>query len=159
MDIDFIALANLYEAVYSRYGDDLTFSTDGEAVPREEINAVLGKHGFVLNEEKFKIQRKGRSQYVTGLTVSDSHQPHVPRSIKRSLRLETHFIFKYGAESHLRHHVERKTKPRLIKSPTEQTLGGWMYYVNGIDKKFMKGLERHLTLVLQRKKTKNQSTQ
>jgi RNA-directed DNA polymerase len=36
--------------------------------------------------------RAGHAQYVTGLSVNDPSGPHIPRHVKRFLRLEIHHV-------------------------------------------------------------------
>ncbi len=102
MDKDLFNLGIRYDCEYTRYADDITFSGD-ESVPlKEEIEEIFNKHGFQLNHNKFKIQRRGKSQYVTGLTVFDKEHPRLPKKIKKNLRMRLYYATKYGLENHFK---------------------------------------------------------
>lgn len=85
---------------YTRYCDDLTFS--GSFDPREVIGFIrreLKQRGFLLNEQKTRIQRRGRQQCVTGIVVNE--KPSIPLPYRRRLRQELHFCRKFGAADHM----------------------------------------------------------
>ncbi len=143
LDTNFLALAEKNGATYTRYGDDITISSDETVPNREEIEAVITKHGFTPNRDKYRIQRKGGSQYVTGLTVCDSEQPHIPRRIKRSLRLESYYIKKYGEDNHFSYLKRNKKFPRILgPRSVPYSLMGWVHYISGIDGRFANWLRR-----------------
>ena len=85
---------------YTRYCDDMTFSGDFE--PTEVIRFVrteLRKLGFLLNEQKTRIQRPGQQQTVTGIVVNE--KPSIPAVYRRKLRQELYYCRKYGIQEHL----------------------------------------------------------
>ena len=136
LDTDFLALAARYGATYTRYGDDITISGDQGVPTRDEIEAVIAQHRFLMNDRKYRVQRKGGSQYVTGLTVCDPKGPHIPRRLKRRLRLETYFLRKDGAgHEHLKYHTARGTRHVgiLPLKVTRYTVAGWIYFISAID--------------------------
>lgn len=60
---------------YSRYADDMTFSSmhnvyqeNGEV--RQEISRIIKEQGFTMNDNKTRLQKAGARQEVTGLTVN-----------------------------------------------------------------------------------------
>jgi RNA-directed DNA polymerase len=102
MDIELETLAQRHGAVFSRYADDISFSSSG-AVPRQsEIAACIERHGFEIAESKTRTSILGQAHYVTGLSVTDPTQPHIPRKKKRRLRQELYYAKKYGLDEHLR---------------------------------------------------------
>ena len=85
---------------YTRYCDDMTFSGDFD--PAEVIRFIrleLKKMGFLLNEQKTKIQRPGRQQTVTGIVVNE--RLSIPTDYRRKLRQELYFCRKFGIREHL----------------------------------------------------------
>ncbi|MEH2303386.1 MAG: reverse transcriptase family protein [Nostoc sp.] len=99
LDQDFARLAQQYNCSYSRYADDITFS--GDLTPgKKDIEKCLNKYEFELNPAKWKHQRRGRSQYVTGLTVFDNTKPRIPKFIKKQLRQILYYASKYGWDNH-----------------------------------------------------------
>ena len=100
MDTQMISLADAHDCTYTRYADDMAFS--GPRVPQDDaVAAILKTNGFALRDGKCYRQYKGRSQYVTGLTVADSERPRLPRRLKHRLRLVFYYIEKYGLQNHL----------------------------------------------------------
>jgi len=95
-------LARGQGCVYTRYADDLTFS-GATLPPATAITAVLAEHGFRLRDGRCRIQRRGRAQYVTGLTVFDGVAPRVARAVKRRLRLALYYMAKYVVADHVAH--------------------------------------------------------
>ena len=85
---------------YTRYCDDMTFSGDFD--PVEVIRFVrleLKKLGFLLNEQKTRIQRPGQQQTVTGIVVNEKLS--VPADYRRKLRQELYYCKKFGIQEHL----------------------------------------------------------
>ena len=85
---------------YTRYCDDMTFS--GTFEPTEVIQFArleLGKLGFLLNEQKTRIQRSGQQQIVTGIVVNKKMS--IPTSYRHKLRQELYYCKKFGIQGHL----------------------------------------------------------
>lgn len=98
-------LASEYNCSYSRYADDITFSTnknsflphlakkkivDGKDVyyPGEKLITVIEKNGFRINVDKFRLQFKHQRQEVTGLVTN--HKLNVLRTYIREIRALLH---------------------------------------------------------------------
>ena len=101
MDSRLAELAERYGVVYSRYADDMTFSSDKDLlhVPDGEffqrVRAVVESHGFTLNEKKTRLQRRGQQrQEVTGLNVTD--KVNTTRSYMREIRSQLYIWERYG---------------------------------------------------------------
>ena len=78
---------------FSRYADDLTFSTDVAGKPKmslvmSRVRAIVREEGFAINEEKGRVQRAARRQQVTGIVVNDKLS--VPREDLRRVRAILH---------------------------------------------------------------------
>ncbi len=90
LDNDLTRLAKAFHCSYSRYADDITFSTNQKEFPKEiaeivydeeskEIKHVSGCvlkrfisiNGFKINETKTRIQNKNNRQSVTGITINE----------------------------------------------------------------------------------------
>ena len=85
---------------YTRYCDDMTFSGDFD--PAEVIRFVrleLKKMGFLLNEQKTRIQRPGQQQTVTGIVVNEKLS--IPADYRRKLRQELYYCRKFGILEHM----------------------------------------------------------
>ena len=138
LDKKLIKIAKKYTLTYSRYADDITFSSTQSSFPKaiaswEGVNPVtsnieLGEilihqiktSGFQVNYEKVRMQIRTVRQEVTGLTVNEF--PNISRSYIRNLRGALHAWRKYGlleAENTL---IEKyATSPPNI--PTEERDG------------------------------------
>jgi RNA-directed DNA polymerase len=124
LDADMLALAQSAGAVYSRYADDMTFS--GDDIPKPvSVEHVLKRYGFALRDGHCYQQRRGRNQYVTGLTIADKIKPRLPRRLKRNLRLALHYIEKFGFKAH----AIRTGADELEMS----RLSGMLDYVNSVE--------------------------
>ncbi len=90
MDLRLAKLAESRKAVYSRYADDLTFSSDDShlngLIPA--IDAIVSDCGYRINRKKTLVMRSGRRQSVTGLVVN--RELNAPRELRRNLRAQFH---------------------------------------------------------------------
>lgn len=102
IDVDLKALAENAGAVYSRYADDMSFSGDGALPDLDDVRRILAAGGFTVADDKTRRSKIGQAHFVTGLSVSDPKQPHVPREMKRRLRQELYYSRKFGALDHFR---------------------------------------------------------
>ena len=108
-------LAKKYGLRYSRYADDITFSSmhyiyseDGDFI--RDLKEIIAANHFTINEKKTRLQKKGERQEVTGLVLSD--KVNVVRTYTREIRTLLHIWEKYGSlavnESYMRY---RKCNP------------------------------------------------
>lgn len=76
MDMMLLSIVKKYKVNYTRYADDLTFSTNDIRIIEkfdsflEDVNKVVKKSGFNINEEKTRLQYNSSRQVVTGLVVN-----------------------------------------------------------------------------------------
>lgn len=136
------------QITYSRYADDLYFSTDLDNIPLTEITRTIEGYDFKLNEKKTKFMSKGKKQYVTGLTVFDIKYPRISKRRKRNIRLEIHYLSKFGYKRHIRKKlIKSGINPKdpdfksHIAAETEITrnkLYGWLHFINAVEPEFSK---------------------
>ncbi|PTO71413.1 reverse transcriptase family protein [Vibrio splendidus] len=76
LDYQLGKIASKYDLTYSRYADDLTFSTNN--LKRISANKIISRvtecvkrNGFVINNPKTKIMYNNQRQMVTGIIVND----------------------------------------------------------------------------------------
>ncbi len=82
---------------YTRYCDDLTFSSDKPlSNVFVKVSKMLDEMGFELNQKKTCFVTNHSRLSVTGLTVNSKLS--VAKDYKRKLRQELYFGFKYGFE-------------------------------------------------------------
>lgn len=75
LDARLEGLARKFGYTYSRYADDLVFSTDHEETAANTLVSAVTRicrdEGFEVNDEKTRTMRKPNRQLVTGLMVND----------------------------------------------------------------------------------------
>ena len=101
MDEELAAAAQRIGATYTRYADDMTFSSDNDVLRTTgsfymQVSTIVEKYGFRLNERKTRLQRRGRRQQVTGVVVSD--KVNVTREYARQIRTLLYMWERYGYE-------------------------------------------------------------
>lgn len=124
---------------YTRYADDLYFSSENIIPNLNQIESIISKYSFSLNVRKTKFMKRGRNQYVTGLTVFDNNLPRIPKRVKRNLRLEIHCIKKFGYTKHAIRRIKKSKQP-VSKAEIEQEIYqtanrifGWIHFINSIE--------------------------
>ena len=107
LDIRLASLAKANSCTYSRYADDITFSTREKVfpsrlmveteqgyIPGKRLKNEIRRAGFGLNENKTRIQYKDSRQEVTGLVVNQ--KPNVKSEYWRTVKSQCHSLFKSG---------------------------------------------------------------
>ena len=99
LDRRLAGLAKRFGLHYTRYADDITFSSmhyvyakDGEF--RKELTRIINGQGFSINESKTRLQKIGARQEVTGVIVSD--KLNVTKKYVREIRSLLYIWEKYG---------------------------------------------------------------
>lgn len=130
MDIDLENLSKKYGCVYTRYSDDITFSSNNDLPTLDEICFIFKKYGFQINSKKNIKQFRGTTQYVTGLTVFDNIQPRISKKYKKKIRLVLYYLNKFGF---MNHYEKNKDKPWNQLSPFQ--LRGMISFINSVEPK------------------------
>ncbi|MDT2386950.1 retron Ec67 family RNA-directed DNA polymerase/endonuclease [Enterococcus avium] len=100
MDFRILKLAKKYRLDYSRYADDLTFSTNNslffyqETIFLKKLNEEIERAGFKINTKKTRLQFSSSRQEVTGLIVNK--KINVPREYYRNTRAMAYSLYKNG---------------------------------------------------------------
>lgn len=108
LDTRLLALAKQARCTYTRYADDLTFSTNEQIFPSEiardlpgadwevgqRLLQVIEKSGFRLNPAKTRMSLRRSRQTVTGLVVN--RKPNIPQDYYRSVRAMCQSVFDDG---------------------------------------------------------------
>lgn len=118
LDYDLQNLAKEEKATYSRYADDITFSTTkknfSKNIVESESNLIkigsklkdlIIKNGFKINKNKIRILFYTERQEVTGLVVNKF--PNVKRSFIKQIRMMLHIWRKYGLEDANKQYCEK----------------------------------------------------
>ncbi len=99
MDARMLGIARKHGFNYTRYADDLTFSSaDGDREASRKllwhVKRVIEEEGFHMHPDKLRIMGKGRRREVTGLIVGE--KPSVPREDVRAFRALLNRLEKSG---------------------------------------------------------------
>jgi RNA-directed DNA polymerase len=100
-DAELVRFSQERDLSFTRYADDLIFSGPASMATAAEVEAILTKCGWQVNEGKTKLMKRGAKQYVTGLTVNDDLYPRIPTVVKSRMRWKLHFIERFGYEQYM----------------------------------------------------------
>ncbi|MRX56500.1 trypsin-like serine protease [Bacillus idriensis] len=105
LDKDLTKLARKHHCIYSRYADDITFSTKKNQFPKDiafienssvqlsnEVIKIVKGNGFFINENKTRLNNNKEHLSVTGITVNE--KLNVERTYIRKIRSILHCIEK-----------------------------------------------------------------
>lgn len=99
LDRRLAAVARRFGLRYSRYADDITFSSmhyvyseNGAFITA--LKDVIASQNFTINEKKSRLQILGKRQEVTGIIVSD--KINVSRKYAREIKTVLHIWDKFG---------------------------------------------------------------
>jgi hypothetical protein len=111
LDSELKTLAKKFHATYTRYADDITFSTMSQSFPKvlavhageltrqvevgDELRKIIESNGFSVNTKKTRLARHQR-QEVTGLTTN--RFPNVQRRFVRQIRAMIHAWRRHGLD-------------------------------------------------------------
>jgi RNA-directed DNA polymerase len=110
MDKALRALARREQATYSRYADDITFSTNSTVFPKsiiksvdngvvelgDELKEIISKNYFTINDKKTRLQANAMPKFVTGVKVNE--RPNLPRKYVRQVRSMLHAWERYSLD-------------------------------------------------------------
>ena len=99
LDRRLMGVAKKFGITYSRYADDITFSSDYNVYQNNsefiiELNRIIGVENFQINESKTRLQKSGYKQEVTGLIVNE--KVNVKSTYIKDLRMKIYLWETYG---------------------------------------------------------------
>lgn len=146
LDVRLAGLAKIHGLHYSRYVDDLTFSTNLKEFPGSvarlkeddaweagsELLSVIKRSGFSLNEKKTRLQYKNSRQDVTGLVVNS--KINTPSEYRRLARAMAHRLFMSGSFERTTREIDLagNVKEKKAVGTLDQLVGIFSYIV-GVD--------------------------
>lgn len=146
LDNALMRLAKKTDCIYTRYADDITFSTykpvfnesivrveNGIVLIGEDLRKILEKNSFEVNTQKITLRSRIYRQEVTGLTVN--RFPNLRRDYIKQLRAILHSCEKYGVYNAAKVYIEKglcknPEMHELLKDPdTEKAIVAWFKLV------------------------------
>lgn len=159
LDIHLAGLAARTGCTYTRYADDLSFSTNKQAFPEiiaksaigtdhiwlpgKELSRLVTKSGFVINAKKTRMQYRDSRQEVTGLVVNS--KVNVRHEYRHTVRAMVHRLFTTGAFDFENTTVDASGTKTTHKTPGKSVqLHGMLGFIDGVDL-FNKGIHPKVT--------------
>ncbi len=100
LDRRLTGLANRFGATYTRYADDITFSSPHNIYTKDEfqkeLTRIIEDQGFSIQDKKTRLQKAAYRQEVTGLIVNDKVNVH--RRYIKQIRMWLYYWERYGHE-------------------------------------------------------------
>jgi len=109
LDQDLKLFSSIKTLSYTRYADDLTFSSDLPITEDDILDIInlIKNNGFEINEKKLRLKTSNRRQTVTGLTVNE--KVNVDRKLLKRIRAMLHDMTTNGIDTATRRHFNLKT--------------------------------------------------
>jgi len=154
LDSHLIQICKKYRLTYTRYVDDLTFSTNRSDFPEiyeecfTELEREIIKSGFHINHKKTRLQFFKSRQEVTGLTVNK--KIGVKREFRHQTRAMLHNLFTQGSFfingdigtlqqlegrltfidqiDHFNNGKDKKSSKNQSRSSREKSFGSFLFY-------------------------------
>jgi hypothetical protein len=143
LDRRLTGLAKRFGAVYTRYADDITFSSYHNIYKNEEFQKELKRiieedQKLVINPNKTRLQKAGHRQESTGLIVND--KVNVRRRYVKQIRMWLYYWEKYGYEKaeqiFKRDYIADKGHVKKMNAHLKNVLNGKLEFL-----KMVKGAE------------------
>lgn len=143
-------VAKRFGLKYSRYADDITFSSMHNVYQQEsdflkELHRIIAEQGFYIKESKTRLQKDGYRKEVTGLLVNE--KANVQQRYIKQLRMWLYYWESYGYERAYGFFLQQygEDKGHIIKGKPDMTnvIAGKLDYL-----KMVKGNENDMYLKL-----------
>lgn len=140
LDKDLFSVAKRYRLKYTRYCDDITFSSSSNQIPVElfykepvaqrysvsdGLRITIQNNGFLVNDQKTRVQYFFERQVVTGLVVNE--KSNIFRKDLKLLRLKIYSWRRFGAV---------QASKVWLKSENEKAIShhiyGWLAYIKSV---------------------------
>lgn len=163
LDNQLLKLSRKCRVDYTRYADDITFSTNLKELPLEigtikdntlflssELIDIIEGNGFAVNKEKVRFALKNNRQEVTGLIVNECI--NLNRKYIRNVRAMIHAWEKFGLEEAAIEHFEKynyknKTVDNYIFSFIKELSGkiGYIGHIKGKENSVYRNIYKRIT--------------
>lgn len=136
LDYLLTAVAKRFGLKYSRYADDITFSSmhnvyqaDGDFI--KELHRIIAEQGFHIKADKTRLQKEGYRQEVTGLLVNA--KVNVQKRYIKQLRMWLYYWERYGYDQTYGYFTQQyfSDKNNIVKGKPNMTsvIGGKLDYL------------------------------
>ena len=149
LDIHLVKLAKQSNCTYTRYADDLTFSTNERVFPSAiaapsidsptnwcagpELKRLISASKFKINESKTRMQYRSSRQIVTGLVVNK--KVNIRAEYRRTARAMIHRLITTGSFDFIKRKTDATGKLVVEKIPGRPTqLHGMLSFIDCVDR-------------------------
>jgi RNA-directed DNA polymerase len=158
LDFHLSRLAKNYGCIYTRYADDITFSTNEKTFPKaiafrseddehkwiigKQLQGLITKSGFVVNEKKTRMQYKTSRQQVTGLVVNK--KVNVTTEYRHLVRAYVFSLINHGNFT-IRTSIKDENGHSTIESKvgTQAQLHGMLGFIHSVDSVFRTNAKKY----------------
>jgi RNA-directed DNA polymerase len=128
MDHQLMELAKQHQLTYTRYADDITFSSNAPIndALKLQVTNIIASFGFTLNDRKNREYTQFGAQWVTGVKVNE--KPNVSRLTIRKLRAVLHHMRNGGVEAAAYKYMKLSHELEL----SEKTITYFKNHIHGI---------------------------
>lgn len=151
LDGELQRLAKQNRCYYTRYSDDMTFSTSLRYFPKpladtasrgdksqivvgKDLYDVITQNGFQVQTDKVRLRTKDRRQEVTGITTNV--HPNVKRKFVNQIRAMLHAWSVYGLDAAEQHfwekHDNKRRRPGASRPSFKQVVKGKIEFLGMI---------------------------
>jgi len=139
LDRRLLGLAKRFNLKYTRYADDITFSSNHNVYQKDsefiiELNRIITNENFEINPKKTRLQKKGYRQEVTGIVVNS--KANVRRKYIKELRTYLFLIEKYklpkAQEIFIQDYMKKNTKIQKHFISLHSVLLGKLEYLKSV---------------------------
>ncbi|NKA92042.1 RNA-directed DNA polymerase [Ralstonia solanacearum] len=148
LDIALVQLAAVSGCTYTRYADDLTFSSNKPTFPIQiarqidksadkwapgrSLERIVTKAGFTFNDKKTRMQYRDSRQEVTGLVVN--RKINSPAIYRNTVRAMVDSALKRGTFDFIHKKVDAKGVATVVKQPGRNSqLLGMLAHIDQVD--------------------------
>jgi hypothetical protein len=148
MDMTLVRLASATGCSYSRYADDLTFSSNRSEFPSrvarqdgddkglwhagQDLKRLISRAGFKLNDKKTRMQYRDSRQDVTGLVVN--RKVNVPATYRYTVRAMVDHALETGTFERIFKKVDAAgVETTFRQTGTNRQLIGMLSYIDQVD--------------------------
>lgn len=166
LDRRLTGLANRFGATFTRYADDITFSSPHNIYNDDAFNQELKRlieedQKLFINPQKTRLQKAGYPQEATGLIIND--KVNVRRRYVKEIRMWLYYWEKFGYEKaeqiFKRDYIATKGNVKKGNAHLVNVLAGKLEFlkmVKGIEDATYKSLKNRLDLLIGYEKPVNQ---
>jgi RNA-directed DNA polymerase len=153
LDFYLLAVAKRFGLKYTRYADDITFSSMHNVYQKDsdflkELHRIIEEQNFHIKESKTRLQKQGYRQEVTGLLVNE--KPNVQKRYIKQLRMWLYYWERYGYDKasvyFILQYMENKGEALSGIPRIENVISGKLDYL-----KMVKGKENSTYLSLKKR--------